>query len=473
MENMEIERKYLLKPCAPKRFLCSKKILYRKNFIQQYYLPKLDREYVRYRRKNDTYYKTIKSGEGMVREEYESIVPKEEFDRYLKEHVGAIIEKDRYVFDYGGMTYEMDRFRHDFKGLCYLEIEFENEEEAEHFVLPEVFASLVEADVTEDVRFTNAHLCMTGLVPVPEKHARSDGELAFEMFDGSRKVITSIMQDLASELERNRKAVYENSEDPETLHRLRVSLRKSRSILGLFAPFFSEKWYRVHDRELSYLMEQTDARRDIDVLLKNLPGYRSLLPGRVRKGLESLRILLEEQKSTLDLDIRLLTESEPLNYEISMFGEPKFSDIKPEQPILFVAMAIMHEQISEIIHRGKRLTSRSKVHAYHKLRIEYKKLRYFIETMQPLIGSKKEHKALKRLKKTQTAFGILHDYQVQQKLLFSMKEHPALRKKVEQKALRGVLKKIEMLKERQEHVCRKAFDHFLHKRTTIEKLFFI
>jgi CYTH domain-containing protein len=62
----------------------------------------------------------------MVREEYESLVTKEEFDSHLEKHTGKVIEKDRFVFVYKGVTYELDRFRGALKGLCYAEVEFDD-----------------------------------------------------------------------------------------------------------------------------------------------------------------------------------------------------------------------------------------------------------------------------------------------------------------------------------------------------------
>jgi len=473
MKDMEIERKYLLRPCSPRKFLHSRGLRYHKFFIQQYYLPEQEGHYVRYRRKNDNYYRTVKSGEGLVRKEYETRVSREEFESYLPEHVGIIIEKDRYVFEYGGMTYEMDRFRRDLKGLCYLEIEFGNEAEAKRFVLPEIFAPLLVADVTLDRRFTNAHLCMTGQVPVPKERTGAKEGALFGPFDGSREAMTTIMQELAHTLEMNQKALRNHRADPEALHRFRVSLRKSRSVLELFSAHFSKKWYALHDRNLSLLMERTDVRRDIDVLLKNLPGYRALLPGKLRKGLDPIKVLLEERRSALNSEIAELSQSELLNYEIAMLAKPSFRDAMPEQPILFAALPLLHEEISVIMHRGEGLEERSKGRVYHKLRIEFKKLRYFIEVMHPVIPPKKGRKALTRIKKIQTVFGLFHDYQVQRKLLRSLKRDPMVRSRLERKALKRVIREIEVLKEKQRAVCTKAFRHFLRRRTKMEKLFFI
>ena len=132
MKGLEIERKYLLKPCSPKRFLHS----VGSGVSQVFYAAVLSSRAGR-RGMSDIaggiskFFKTIKSGEGMVREESEYLVTKEEFDKHLEDHVGKIIEKERFVFAHKGLTYELDRFFGPLKGLCYLEIEFDDEEAAE------------------------------------------------------------------------------------------------------------------------------------------------------------------------------------------------------------------------------------------------------------------------------------------------------------------------------------------------------
>jgi len=220
----------------------------------------------------------------MVREEHEYQVEKEEFEAQLKKRLGAIIEKERFVFDYRGVTYEMDRFTGELTGLCYLEIEFSDLKSAEQFVLPDIFSSLVMAEVTYDKRFNNASLSKaavipsldTGLEALVKRVTRTitPGEFGARNtivpFESSGVVICAVLQDLTTIFEKRTGAILRRSDDPHALHQFRVALRKIKSLLALFKKFFPPPWYQLHQRNLSYLIAQTNTKRDTDVLLEKM-----------------------------------------------------------------------------------------------------------------------------------------------------------------------------------------------------------
>jgi len=471
MKGYEIERKYLLRPCSPKRFLHKLGLTYRKYFIQQYYLPEQNGIYIRYRRKDDAYFKTVKSGEGMVREESEHPVEREEFEAQLKRHTGAIIEKERFVFVYHGLTYEMDRFLGVLAGLCYLEIEFDEVEGAEHFVLPEIFSPLLLAEVTSDKRFNNASLSKTAIIPSLDTHLEvlikrvthaitaeeSGARSAIVPFESTGVAIHAVLQDLSATLEKRAGVLARKSDDSNTLHQFRVSLRKIRSLLALFKSCFLPQWYQLHQRNLSYLIAQTNSKRDIDVLLERMPRYRSLLPQKFHKGLAPLRKLLLKKQESLVLRIQFLTQSELLPYEVASLIRPKLLDKEVAQPIVITAMHILDEQTGKIIKKGKRLNAKSEEEAYHKLRIQFKKIRYFIEAMKPLIEIEKYKKAQKKIKEMQIILGDFHDYQMQKSLLITLTDDPMLQTKKARKTIKKLLQLIEALEEKQERRFRKKF----------------
>ena len=480
MKGLEIERKFLLRPCSPKHFLHAMGLDYRKYRLQQYYLPEQNGEYIRYRRKNNLYLKTVKSGEGMVRSEHEYPVSKKEFESHIKEHIGKIIEKERFVFRYGGKIYEMDRFRASLEGLCYLEIEFDSREEAERFVLPEIFSHLVLAEVTEESRFNNSSLCSSTFIPSlerkPESSLRNRGDTgsqtAFGPFDSTVVAIEAILQNLAQRMEKSRKLLLKNEGDrAEALHQFRVSLRKARSILSLFKPLFLPHWYQLHTRNLSLLMAQTNAKRDIDVLLEKLPHYQSLLPKKLRKGVAPLRTLLYQKREEQGAWIVSLAHSELLKYEISTLARPHFSSASGVQPIVITAMQTVRRRIERIIAKGKKLHRHSGERAYHKLRIQFKKIRYFIEAMKPLIEREKYKKVLKIIKKMQVILGDFHDYQVQRSLLLSLEAHPFVQKKKTRRAIRKLTREIEKLEMAEEARFRKKIGKFSARKKDFKQLF--
>ena len=485
MKGYEIERKYLLRPCSPRRLLRKLGLTYRKYFIQQYYLPVKNGVYIRYRRKDDAYFKTVKSGEGMVRKESEHQVNREEFETHLKSHVGAIIEKERFVFVYRDLTYEMDRFHGALAGLCYLEIEFDEVESAERFVLPEIFSPLLLAEVTNDKRFNNASLSKMAAIPsldtdlevlvkrvtraiTPEESGAGGIIVPFE---SSGVAIRAVLQDLAATLEKRAGVLARKSDDPDALHQFRVTLRKIRSLLALFKSCFSSQWYRLHQRNLSYLITQTNSKRDIDVLLGKIPYYRSLLPQKFHKGLALLHKLLLKKQESLTLRIHSLTQSELLPYEVASLARPKLFGKEAVQPIVITAIHILDERTEKIIKKGKRLNAKSGEEAYHKLRIQFKKIRYFIEALKPLIEVEKYKKAQKKIKEIQIILGDFHDYQMQRLLLATLADDPMLQTKKARRTIKKLLQLIESLERKQERRFRKKFKKIRAYEKAFRRLF--
>lgn len=490
MKQFEIERKFLLRPCSPKRFLLSIGLEYRKYFIQQYYLPEQEEGYIRYRRRDKQFFKTIKSGEGMVREESENPVSKEEFGGHLESHVGKVIEKERYVFVYEGLTYELDRFDGALKGLCYLEIEFDDEKRAEEFKLPAIFSHLNIAEVTNDTRFNNASISRSACIPALDtdldilhkkitfsiSHKEKDaGETTIEPFEGSNTAIQAILQNLINVLEEDRKLLLHKEDDPEVLHQFRVSMRKLRSLLGAFKKFLSPSWFALHRRNLSLLMVQTNAKRDIDVLLVKMDFYRSLLPKNMREELTPLKMYLLSEKECLDTQVAALAENELLRYEITALVRPDMKGCclsdQISQPIVITAMQILHKRIANILKDGKKLNAKSEEQAYHQLRIQFKKLRYCIEVMKPFIEPEKYKEAMKLIRKMQTILGDFHDYQVQRSLLVSLGNDASLQKKEIKEAIAILTKKIQKLEEKQEKKFRKKFVEFKEYEKKFRQLF--
>jgi len=160
MIKNEIERRYLLRPVRIEKLCRALKSGCRKEKISQYYLPaKKSAQRVRYRHTDSGCYRTVKSGNGMVRLEEEQIIPETEYFRHKKELTGQEIVKTRYRFEYESREYELDRFENQLKGLWILEIEFDDMQDAQRFALPDIFADLTIGEITEDARFNNSALC--------------------------------------------------------------------------------------------------------------------------------------------------------------------------------------------------------------------------------------------------------------------------------------------------------------------------
>jgi len=103
--------------------------------------------------------KTNMTSDGMVRDEMENSITEEEYNNMIKKREGNTVYKTRYQFLDGDYILAIDIFSGDLEGLAYLEIEFENEEQANNFKEP----NWIIKDVTGDVNYKNGHLARYGI----------------------------------------------------------------------------------------------------------------------------------------------------------------------------------------------------------------------------------------------------------------------------------------------------------------------
>ena len=140
--GLEVERKFLIDK-------------FKKDFIFQGYLTRNEKE-IRIRNvSNQHYFLTEKYGRGMIREEYEKELTREDFFELLKKVDKKVVEKTRYYYPLeDGKVAELDLYFGANKGLITAEVEFDNADEARRFVPPAWFGR----DVTEDESYKNLSL---------------------------------------------------------------------------------------------------------------------------------------------------------------------------------------------------------------------------------------------------------------------------------------------------------------------------
>ena len=134
------------------------------NEIEQgYYTDPGSGTFTRVRRKGAKYIQTVKKGSGLVRQETERETTQEEFYTTWPMTEGWRLEKVRYELPYGTYTIELDIYKGSLHPLITAEVEFESVEASRTFTPP----SWMGKEVTEDRRYTNAHLAKHGL---PDNH---------------------------------------------------------------------------------------------------------------------------------------------------------------------------------------------------------------------------------------------------------------------------------------------------------------
>ena len=153
MENIEIERKFLVKKIPDN--------------LDTYEMIDMTQGYlntspvVRVRKENDDYVLTYKGSGLLSHSEYNLPLNKEAFEHLLKKCDGIIISKSRYKIPIeNNLTAELDIFKGDLDSLKLVEVEFDSVEEADNFAPPEWFGE----DVTTDGRYHNSYISKYGLL---------------------------------------------------------------------------------------------------------------------------------------------------------------------------------------------------------------------------------------------------------------------------------------------------------------------
>jgi CYTH domain-containing protein len=113
-----------------------------------------------------TYYHTIKTGQGELREETEARVSRTEYEKLLRMGtIGKQIVKIRHRIIIGENTLEIDAYLNALRDLRICEIEFPDLEASANFE-PRSIDWLLGEEVTHNPAYSNANLALSGKIPV-------------------------------------------------------------------------------------------------------------------------------------------------------------------------------------------------------------------------------------------------------------------------------------------------------------------
>lgn len=156
MKNIEIERKFLVDlNKVPYDFSKLDKKLIEQGYI--IYTPEIRIRSV----SGKEFFMTIKGEKdnASVRDELEFKISKEAFSKLMSRDDVKKISKTRYIIKEGLNKYELDVFNGKLQGLACLEVEFENKEAADNFIVP----NWITKEVTNDLRYRNSSLAQNSI----------------------------------------------------------------------------------------------------------------------------------------------------------------------------------------------------------------------------------------------------------------------------------------------------------------------
>jgi CHAD domain-containing protein len=259
-----------------------------------------------------------------------------------------------------------------------------------------------------------------------------------------------------------------HAEDPEYIHRMRVSSRRLRAAMPVFQGCFSRKEYRQWMREIRRVTRALGEARDLDVQILFLQAYREQMdslkhpirpggeteapakfpdpglssvsfspapdPGKEAQGIEYLSHLLQAKREALQPGISDALDTLERCGAIASMDEVFRAMMKKKRKsaskwagkgVRPFAAASLSSALDELVSYEESLHQPDAKSEHHAMRIAAKRLRYRLEIFRPLYGNKIA-RAIRVTKRLQTLLGELHDCDVWIEILPDMleREHP-------------------------------------------------
>jgi CHAD domain-containing protein len=238
--------------------------------------------------------------------------------------------------------------------------------------------------------------------------------------DRSDRAVGAVLRGLLEIFEANLEEAI--GSDPEALHDLRVSLRRSRSVLGEFRGVFLPDELRAFREGFRRLQGVTGRARDLDVQMEELTAMSAAVPQRLQADLHRLRDVLEAKRQVSRAEMARALRSDPA---VSLIAEwRRFLDGLAEsagndrpgghRPIGRLAGKRIRRAYRRMVKRGSRIRPGSPSEPYHELRKEGKELRYLLELFAtPLYPEEVVKPIVSSLKGLQDVLGRHQDRETQ------------------------------------------------------------
>lgn len=222
----------------------------------------------------------------------------------------------------------------------------------------------------------------------------------------------SLLKKHFKQLERSESAARSGG-DIEGVHRMRVSLRKMRTILALFELYIGHKAVSSLAKEMRWAAKELDQARDLDVyiatyfgdevLIENQIALLAIAQKRRNKGYKKVnRLIGSKRYSKLKRQLQKSLDEKPWR---NLLPESRRKALQGEP--LPVAAKIIKHHLDRVKKKGKTISDLNDSDL-HKLRIRCKELRYALLFFSPLFGGSIAL-LLCQLEKLQNILGEIHD----------------------------------------------------------------
>jgi CHAD domain-containing protein len=251
----------------------------------------------------------------------------------------------------------------------------------------------------------------------------SKTSIALEPDMPSATALKVVLRSLLETMKRNEEGIVKDI-DTEFLHDFRVSVRRTRSALTLIKGVFTESVKERFKTDFARIGKVSNELRDLDIYLLRKEKYLQMLPPDLRPGLEYLYEMISHEREEAHREFVEELGSESYRHSIESWENFLNEPFKPEEalegaaaPIIGLAKKRIRKRYKKAVGLGREINYASPDSELHALRIECKKLRYYLEFFESLFPEMEVRDVIKHLKILQDNLGDFNDFRVQQERL--------------------------------------------------------
>jgi CHAD domain-containing protein len=194
----------------------------------------------------------------------------------------------------------------------------------------------------------------------------------------------------------------------EPLHQMRVTTRRLRAVVELFASVLHGSRLRFFRRDLPWVGRTAAVARECDVIEELIRDRSVKLDLSLGKSLSPIFEALSACRRAGHADVVRMIKSSRYQQLLERLAQPPVRRIPATVTVRVLAPTMVRPIARAAMRSGSRLSADSSDEAFHHLRIRLKRLRYALELLENL-GGKRNRKALKRMRDLQDVLGIHQD----------------------------------------------------------------
>jgi len=210
-------------------------------------------------------------------------------------------------------------------------------------------------------------------------------------------------------LERHREAAAAGQSEP--IHQLRVTARRLRASLHLFAEVIHATYSRIVERDLIWLAQAAGGAREREISALVFRGRAAKLDPLLADSLAAIYSTLSKERSLKLHDLQSVVESTRYRALLARLENPRLRKVYTGSLLRTEAASMLRPIARSVARAGAALDEGSPPQTIHRLRVRIKRLRYALELLSALAG-KRSRRLLSRLEVLQDLLGNLNDLSV-------------------------------------------------------------